>query len=64
MVYSQADITALVAAVGEFRCPLRAATMETLIGLLAVTGLRVPEVADVVPSEEDRGCRVALAARG
>jgi integrase/recombinase XerD len=43
-LYSQADITALMTAAGELRNPLRATTLETLIGLLAVTGLRVAEV--------------------
>jgi integrase len=43
-LYSPADITALMAAAREFGSPLRAATLETLIGLLAVTGLRVAEV--------------------
>jgi integrase len=43
-LYSPADITALMAAARGFGSPLRAATLETLIGLLAVTGLRVAEV--------------------
>jgi integrase len=42
-VYSDADIAALMAAAREFRSPLRAATFETLVGLLAVTGLRIGE---------------------
>jgi integrase/recombinase XerD len=42
-LYSPADITALMVAAGERYFPLRAATLETLIGLLAVTGLRVAE---------------------
>lgn len=37
------DIIGLMAAAGTLRSPLRAATMQTLIGLLAVTGLRVGE---------------------
>jgi integrase len=41
--YSDADIAALMAAAHEFRSPLRAATFETLVGLLAVTGLRIGE---------------------
>jgi integrase len=43
-LYSGADVTALIAAAGKLRFPLRAATYQTLIGLLAVTGLRVGEV--------------------
>jgi len=43
-LYSQSDITAVMAAAGQLGSPLRAATLETLIGLLAVTGLRPAEV--------------------
>jgi integrase len=42
-VYSDADIIALMAATGMVRSPQRAATYETLIGLLAVTGMRLGE---------------------
>lgn len=42
-LYSQADITALVHAAGTLARPLGAATYQTLIGLLAVTGMRVGE---------------------
>ncbi len=42
-LYSDADIVALMAAARQFRSPLRAATFETLVGLLAVTGLRIGE---------------------
>ena len=42
-LYSDADIAALMAAAAGFRSPLRAATFETLVGLLAVTGLRIGE---------------------
>jgi integrase len=42
-LYSDADIAALMAAARQFRSPLRAATFETLVGLLAVTGLRIGE---------------------
>lgn len=37
------DIASLMAAAGTLASPLRAATFETLIGLLAVTGIRVGE---------------------
>jgi len=40
-LYSEADITALIAATVSLRTPLRRATFATLIGLLAVTGMRV-----------------------
>lgn len=42
-LYSEADIAALMAAARALRPPLRAATYATLVGLLAVTGLRVGE---------------------
>lgn len=42
-LYSDADIAALLAAARELRSPLRAATFETLVGLLAVSGLRIGE---------------------
>jgi integrase/recombinase XerD len=43
-IYTEAEISALVAAAGTLRHPLRRATYETLIGLLATTGMRVGEV--------------------
>ncbi len=42
-LYSDGDIAALIAATGTLRSPLRAATYQALIGLLAVTGLRIGE---------------------
>jgi integrase/recombinase XerD len=42
-LYSQAEIAALMAAARELTPPLRAVTCETLIGLMAVTGLRIGE---------------------
>ena len=42
-LYSDADIAALMAAARQLHSPLRAATFETLVGLLAVTGLRIGE---------------------
>lgn len=42
-VYSAADIDALMTTTRDLKIPLRAATYETLIGLLAVTGLRLEE---------------------
>lgn len=43
-LYSEADIARLMSAARQLRSPLQAATIETLVGLLAVTGLRVGEV--------------------
>jgi integrase/recombinase XerD len=42
-LYSDQEIAALLAAAATLRAPLRAATMQTLIGLLAVTGMRIGE---------------------
>ncbi len=42
-IYSDADITALMTAARMLRNPLKAATFATLIGLLAVTGMRGSE---------------------
>jgi integrase len=42
-LYSDADIATLMAAARQLRSPLRAATVETVIGLLAVSGLRIGE---------------------
>jgi len=42
-LYSQAEVAALLAAAGRLAPPLRAATWQTLIGLLAVTGMRKSE---------------------
>ena len=42
-LYSDADIAALIAATRALCTPLRQATFATLIGLLAVTGIRVGE---------------------
>ena len=41
--YTDHDIAALIGAAGSIRTPLKAATYRTLIGLLAVTGMRVGE---------------------
>jgi integrase/recombinase XerD len=43
VIYTEHEIGALMAAARTLRPPLRAATIETLIGLLACTGLRVSE---------------------
>jgi integrase/recombinase XerD len=42
-IYTDAEISALIAAAGRLRPPLRAARHVTLIGLLAVTGMRPGE---------------------
>jgi integrase len=42
-LYSGTEVAALIAAAGTLSAPLRRATFATLIGLLAVTGMRVGE---------------------
>src|SRR6266702_2012638 len=42
-LYSTAEVTALLQAATVLRAPLRVATYQTLIGLLAATGIRVGE---------------------
>jgi integrase/recombinase XerD len=42
-LYSDEDIASLLGAARELPSPLRAATFETLVGLLAVSGLRIGE---------------------
>jgi integrase/recombinase XerD len=42
-VYTDADIAGLMTAARQLAPPLRAATFETLIGLLATTGMRIGE---------------------
>lgn len=43
-LYSEAEIAALMAAARTIGSPLKAATYETLIGVLSVTGMRIGEV--------------------
>ena len=43
-LWSQADIRRLLEAAAALEPPLKAATMQALFGLLAVTGMRVGEV--------------------
>jgi integrase len=42
-LYSRSEIAALIGAAGSLSTPLRQATFATLIGLLAVTGMRIGE---------------------
>ena len=54
-LYSPADIAALQAAAGRLRGPLRAETYTFLIGLLAVTGLRIGEALALDDGDIDAG---------
>lgn len=53
-VYSSADITALLSATETLRTPLRVITYRTLLGLLAVTGMRVGEAIALDERDFDR----------
>ena len=53
LLYSDADVASLMAAARELSPPFRAATFETLIGLLAATGLRVGEAMRLDRSDVD-----------
>ena len=53
LLYSDADVASLMAAARELSPPLRGATFETLIGLLAATGLRVGEAMRLDRSDVD-----------
>ena len=46
-------MSALIAAAGLLRFPLQACTYQTLIGLLAVTGMRIGEVVGLDDSDFD-----------
>jgi integrase len=59
-LYSEQDIAAIVAAGGGLRTPLRRATYQTLIGLLAVTGMRVGEAIGLDRRDFDAAAGVLL----
>jgi integrase/recombinase XerD len=54
-LYSPAEIAALMTAAGALRPALRAATWRTLIGLLAVTGMRQGEACRLLRDDADLG---------
>ena len=62
-LYSDDDICALIAAAVGLRFALRVATYQTLIGLLAVTGMRVGEAIHLDRQDVDLGAGV-LVVRG
>ncbi len=62
-LYSDADVDALMAAARVLTPPLRAATHETLVGLLAVTGLRVGEALGLDRADVDLTGGVLLVRR-
>jgi integrase len=52
-IYSPAEIAALMSAARTLRPPSRAATIETLIGLIAATGLRLGEALSIDRTDID-----------
>jgi integrase/recombinase XerD len=54
-LYSDAEIGSLIEAAAGLRPPLRAATYQTLIGLLAVTGIRAGEAIGLDEEDFDAG---------
>lgn len=52
-IYSPGEIEALITAAGRLSPPVRAATIGTVIGLLAATGMRVGEVLALNDSDVD-----------
>jgi integrase len=54
-LYSPADLAALSAQADRLKTPLRAATVKTLIGLMAVTGMRGGEVVALDDEDFDPG---------
>jgi integrase/recombinase XerD len=54
-LYSDADIADLMAQAARLKTPLRQATIRTVIGLLAVTGMRVGEVTGLDDTDFDAG---------
>jgi integrase/recombinase XerD len=63
-LYSEEDLAALLAATGQIRSPWLAATFYTLIGLLAVTGLRIGEAIALNHDDLDRGHGLLLIRSG
>lgn len=57
-LYSDADVAAMLAQAARLRTPLRVATIQTLIGLLSVTGMRIGEVVALDDTDFDRAAAV------
>ena len=64
-LYDQAQIAALMQVAGTLRTPHRVATIQTLIGLLAVTGMRIGEAVGLDRDDFDAatGCIVIRGAK-
>jgi integrase/recombinase XerD len=63
-LYSDRDLTALLRETATLKTPLRTATMRTLIGLLAVTGIRLGEALSADDEDFDAQSGVLLVRHG
>jgi integrase/recombinase XerD len=63
-LYTDAEIAAMLRAAATLRFPLRVATYQTLIALLAVTGMRVGEAIDLDADDFDNDRGVLLIRKG
>ena len=54
-IYTDAEVSALIAAAGELKPRLRAATYQTLISLLVITGCRIGELIALDTGDVDTG---------
>jgi len=63
-LYSSEDVTAMMHAARALTTPLVAATYETLVGLLAVTGLRIGEAINLDRADVDNTARMLTVRNG
>ena len=63
-LYTDGEVAALIAAAGRLRFPLRTATYQTLIGLLAATGMRVGEAISLDRGDADLDAGVLTVRHG
>jgi len=63
-LYTDGEVAALIAAAGTLRFPLRTATYQALIGLLAVTGMRVGEAIGLDRGDTDLDAGVLTVRNG
>jgi integrase/recombinase XerD len=63
-IYADDEITALIAAAATLSSPLRVVTYQTLIGLLATTGMRIGEAIDLDVDDFDADNGILLVRRG
>ena len=54
-LFTNADVQAVMSAAQELFTPLRAATMKTLVGMMAVTGMRIGEALRLTIADLDPG---------